>query len=425
MFINIRYWIVNILILSFIPITTCCASEKRHDLNYIHKEIEKNVSQKSQVSQFLHSQVYDYNLFSTRADHFFSPFLFFESKEASFKITKQSLDNIKSEGVPGDVIKALKNIESQEVIGEEKFLGLLKTTIGKEQTVRYRSIILKHGKETDQLTKMITIYMDSTAIKVWRAMISMFMSFIFLILISIVAGDAARLLKAYLKGYSIKLGMDIWSDAFKGIFLCVFILLPCLGLICLIFGINFGYSYDELDIIHKVVHSPRIIQKECKNNHHVKVVIEKTQPLFDTLDDIVSSYRTTIHNIYILKGNYSTYTEKTKALTTKRAIILRARVSTILEKNIERLYDIAASLQVKAIQTEQILYPLEKKIIDVYDLSTVSNAAAEAFGQKYHFDATVLEDDVIDLRDIDEQSYQILNESEKLLKYLELVTISQ
>lgn len=70
---------------------------------------------------------------------------FLNLKLASFKVTKQSLDDMKAEGVPDDVLEGLKNIENYEVIGEDRFLNLLKVTIGEEQTVRYNLLILKHA----------------------------------------------------------------------------------------------------------------------------------------------------------------------------------------------------------------------------------------------------------------------------------------
>jgi cell division ATPase FtsA len=70
-------------------------------------------------------------------------------EEASFKITKQSLENLKSEGVPNDVLEKLQSLKNQEIIGEEKFLDILKGTIGDEQTVRFKSLILKHAIEEE------------------------------------------------------------------------------------------------------------------------------------------------------------------------------------------------------------------------------------------------------------------------------------
>ncbi len=76
--------------------------------------------------------------------------LFQEEKlKASLKITEQSLENLKSEGVLDDVLEKLQSLKNQEFIGEKDFLVKLEETIGAEQTVRFKSSILKHAlKET-------------------------------------------------------------------------------------------------------------------------------------------------------------------------------------------------------------------------------------------------------------------------------------
>jgi hypothetical protein len=67
-----------------------------------------------------------------------------------FKITEQSLENLKQEGVPDDVLKKLQSLKYKEFIGEEKFLDTLKGTIGNEQTVEFKSLILKHADKNRQ-----------------------------------------------------------------------------------------------------------------------------------------------------------------------------------------------------------------------------------------------------------------------------------
>ena len=61
----------------------------------------------------------------------------------AFKITEQSLENLKSEDVPDDILEKLQNLKDQEFT-EEEFLDILKITIGDEQTVRFKSLILKY-----------------------------------------------------------------------------------------------------------------------------------------------------------------------------------------------------------------------------------------------------------------------------------------
>jgi Tol biopolymer transport system component/DNA-binding response OmpR family regulator len=67
------------------------------------------------------------------------------AKMASFVVTDQSLENLKSEKVPDDVLEKLEGIKDQEIMGEKEFLGKLKTTLGDEQTVKFKSLILKHA----------------------------------------------------------------------------------------------------------------------------------------------------------------------------------------------------------------------------------------------------------------------------------------
>jgi len=66
--------------------------------------------------------------------------------QAGFKITKQSLEKLKSESVPDDVLDKLQSLENQELTKEERFSDSLKRTIGDEQTVRFESLILKHAQ---------------------------------------------------------------------------------------------------------------------------------------------------------------------------------------------------------------------------------------------------------------------------------------
>lgn len=79
--------------------------------------------------------------------------------EAIFKITEQSIENLKSEGVPDDVLENLETIKNQEIIGKGQFLDILKTTIGDEQTVEFKSLILKHAVQTHDGQK-VTIQIE-------------------------------------------------------------------------------------------------------------------------------------------------------------------------------------------------------------------------------------------------------------------------
>ncbi|MGZ8182573.1 MAG: DUF6603 domain-containing protein [Methylobacter sp.] len=62
-----------------------------------------------------------------------------------FKITEQSLKSLKMEGVPDDVLEKLQAIKNRGFSDEERFLVLLNITIGDEQTVKFKSVIMKHA----------------------------------------------------------------------------------------------------------------------------------------------------------------------------------------------------------------------------------------------------------------------------------------
>ena len=63
---------------------------------------------------------------------------------ASFRLTDESLENLESEGLPDDIITQLKKIMYDVFRGKREFLEALKKVIGKEQTKRYKEMILEH-----------------------------------------------------------------------------------------------------------------------------------------------------------------------------------------------------------------------------------------------------------------------------------------
>jgi len=81
----------------------------------------------------------------------------FSIEYTAFNITEQSLKNLKSEGISGDVLERLESIKNQKFIKEEKFVDILKTTIGEEQTVKFKSLILKHAEYNDDRVKIYNI----------------------------------------------------------------------------------------------------------------------------------------------------------------------------------------------------------------------------------------------------------------------------
>ncbi len=63
-----------------------------------------------------------------------------------FKFTEQALDNLRHEGVPDTILNALKPLENQEPANQSEFLEAVEKQIGKDQTVSYKELILKHAR---------------------------------------------------------------------------------------------------------------------------------------------------------------------------------------------------------------------------------------------------------------------------------------
>lgn len=63
-----------------------------------------------------------------------------------FTITEQTLEDLKAEEVPDDVLEKLVSLKDQMFKVRKKLLDTLKETIGDEQTDQYQSFILKHAE---------------------------------------------------------------------------------------------------------------------------------------------------------------------------------------------------------------------------------------------------------------------------------------
>ena len=59
-------------------------------------------------------------------------------------ITEQSIEGLKAEGIPDDVLEKLEKIKNQEMRGEHQFVQVLKTTLGDALAMVYKSMIWKH-----------------------------------------------------------------------------------------------------------------------------------------------------------------------------------------------------------------------------------------------------------------------------------------
>ncbi len=66
-----------------------------------------------------------------------------------YKITDDTIDDLRAQGVPEDVLTDLEPIKDQEVIGEKEFLDVLSETIGEERTNEYRLLLLQYAKFED------------------------------------------------------------------------------------------------------------------------------------------------------------------------------------------------------------------------------------------------------------------------------------
>ena len=83
--------------------------------------------------------------FSRYQDMLYCLIDFMEDTGASFKLTKQSFDNLRNESIPDNILENLEPLKDREFTSEDEFLNAVEKQIGKEQTVRYKELILKHA----------------------------------------------------------------------------------------------------------------------------------------------------------------------------------------------------------------------------------------------------------------------------------------
>ena len=77
----------------------------------------------------------------------------FEEQFGIFKLTEQSLIDLKSDGLPDDVTEKLEDIKNQKFTGVEEFLKILNSTIGGGLTNKHKLLILKHAKDIKATSK--------------------------------------------------------------------------------------------------------------------------------------------------------------------------------------------------------------------------------------------------------------------------------
>ncbi len=67
--------------------------------------------------------------------------------EASFTLTEQSLDNLREEGLPNEILEKLEALKDQKFSTEDEFLEAVRQEIGNDQTVGYKEKILHHAAD--------------------------------------------------------------------------------------------------------------------------------------------------------------------------------------------------------------------------------------------------------------------------------------
>ena len=74
---------------------------------------------------------------------------------ACFKITEETLEDLGLEKVPSDVLERLRGIIDREFTVEKEFVDVLTRTIGKKQSDRFGSSILKHASRGEFISQKI------------------------------------------------------------------------------------------------------------------------------------------------------------------------------------------------------------------------------------------------------------------------------
>jgi len=67
-----------------------------------------------------------------------------------FELTEQSLENMKGQAVPKEILVELEKLKNKKNKKEDIFLNDLEKAIGKEQTVRHKSTILNYTKKYNE-----------------------------------------------------------------------------------------------------------------------------------------------------------------------------------------------------------------------------------------------------------------------------------
>jgi hypothetical protein len=76
-----------------------------------------------------------------------------------FELSKQTLNNLRNEGLPKHTSKLLKPLKYKEFVGEDEFLEAIEGQIESQQLATYQQLILKHAKKPQPpvRTKVISV----------------------------------------------------------------------------------------------------------------------------------------------------------------------------------------------------------------------------------------------------------------------------
>lgn len=91
--------------------------------------------------------------------------------DESFIVTEQSLDNLRKEGLPNDILRKLESLKDQKFNTEGEFLEAVRQKIGNSQTVSYKKQILQLAADDSAEIKRISGMLQSQnrAIEVLQA----------------------------------------------------------------------------------------------------------------------------------------------------------------------------------------------------------------------------------------------------------------
>lgn len=78
---------------------------------------------------------------------------FLETVPKSYKITEKSLEELKAKKLSQDILENLKDLKEKTGASEEDFLNTLQAKLGKEQTRKAKSLILKYAKDPNDLNE--------------------------------------------------------------------------------------------------------------------------------------------------------------------------------------------------------------------------------------------------------------------------------